>query len=481
MPDYEPVIGMECHAELLTESKMFCGCVNEFGGEPNTRCCPVCVGMPGSLPVMNKLAVEHVIRASLALNCSINRHAKFDRKNYYYPDLPKGYQISEYDIPIGVSGWLDIEVNGETKRVHIRRVHLEEDTGKLFHVVGDESCVDYNRSGVPLMEIVTEFPPDIHSAEEARAYLTKLRAILTDIGVCDGKMEQGSLRAEPNVSVRPVGSEMFGTKTEIKNLNSFKAVHKGIEYETARQAEVIESGGKVAQETRGWNEGKQQTFAQRSKEVEQEYRYFPEPDLVPLDIRDDWIAAVRASMPELPDAKRARFISDYGIPAYDAAFLTETRALADYYEQVAKTSGDGKSSSNWVMGDLAKLLNADGKDIADCPVLPERLAAMIQLIADGTISGKIAKSLLEEMYATGGDPTEIIEAKGWKTIKDTGAVIAIIDKVFADNAEVVTAIMANGQVQKRGFLVGQVMKASQGKADPQEVNRLIDERLNAAN
>jgi aspartyl-tRNA(Asn)/glutamyl-tRNA(Gln) amidotransferase subunit B len=479
MPEYEPVVGMECHAELLTESKMFCGCKNEFGGEPNTRCCPVCTGMPGSLPVMNRVAVEHVIRTALALNCTINRHAKFDRKNYYYPDLPKGYQISEYDIPIGVKGWLDIEVNGETKRVHIRRVHLEEDTGKLFHVIGDESYVDYNRSGVPLMEIVTEFPPDIHSADEARAYLTKLRAILTYIGVCDGKMEQGSLRAEPNVSVCLSGSDQFGTKTEIKNLNSFKAVQKGIEYETARQAEVIEGGGKVAQETRGWNEAKQQTFSQRSKEVEQEYRYFPEPDLVPLNIQDEWVEQVRATMPELPDARRVRFMAEYGLPAYDAAFLTETRALADYYEQVAQTSGDAKASSNWVMGDLSRLLNAESKDIAECPVSPERLAAMIRLIADGTISGKIAKSLIEEMVATAGDPAEIIEAKGWKTIKDTGAVVAIVDKVFADNAEVVTAIKENGQSQKRGFLVGQVMKASQGKADPQEVNRLIDERLNA--
>lgn len=479
MPEYEPVVGMECHAELLTESKMFCGCKNEFGGEPNTHCCPVCLGMPGSLPVMNKVAVEHVIRTSLALNCQINRHAKFDRKNYYYPDLPKGYQISEYDIPIGVKGWLDIEVNGETKRVHIRRVHLEEDTGKLFHGVGDESYVDYNRSGVPLMEIVTEFPPDIHSADEAKEYLTKLRAILTYIGVCDGKMEQGSLRAEPNVSVRLQGSDTFGTKTEIKNLNSFRAVQRGIEYETQRQAEVLESGGRVAHETRGWNEGKQQTFSQRSKEVEQEYRYFPEPDLVPLDLHEGWIAEIRATLPELPDARRTRFMEAYSLSAYDADFLTETRALADYYEEAVISGGEAKAVANWVMGDLARLLNADSKDITDCPVPPGELAGMVTLIADGTISGKIAKALIEEMYATGKAPAVIVEEKGWKTIKDTGAVVALVEQVFADNPDVVAAIKEKGLVQKRGFLVGQVMKASQGKADPQEVNRLIDERLNA--
>jgi aspartyl-tRNA(Asn)/glutamyl-tRNA(Gln) amidotransferase subunit B len=477
MPEYEPVVGMECHAELLTESKMFCGCANAFGGEPNTRCCPVCAGLPGSLPVMNKKAVEHVIRAALALNCRINRHAKFDRKNYYYPDLPKGYQISQYDVPIGVQGWLDIEVNGQTKRVHIRRVHLEEDTGKLFHVVGNESYVDYNRSGVPLMEIVTDFPPDIHSAEEARAYLVKLRSILTFIGVCDGKMEQGSLRCEPNVSIRVVGSDTFGTKTEIKNLNSFKAVQKGIEYEVARQRELLERGERVTQETRGWNDAKQITFSQRSKEVEQEYRYFPEPDLVPLDISDAWIEQVRATLPELPDARRTRFIAEYGLSAYDAGLLIESKALADYFEAVARDCGDGKAAANWIMGDLARLLNAGNTDIADCPIPPWNLAAMVRFIADGTISGKIAKTLIEEMFATGGDPATIIEVKGWKTIKDTGAVRALVEKVFAENPQIVADIKERGLVNKRGFLVGQVMKASQGKADPQEVNRLIDERL----
>ena len=479
MPEYEPVIGMECHAELLTESKMFCGCRNAFGGVPNTRCCPVCTGMPGALPVMNKKAVEHVIRTALALNCTINPNAKFDRKNYFYPDLPKGYQISEYDAPIGVKGWLDIEVDGKTTRVHIRRVHLEEDTGKLFHIAGDEneSFIDLNRSGVPLMEIVTEFPPDIHSAEEARAYLMKLRAILTYIGVCDGKMEEGSLRCEPNVSVRLKGSDTFGTKTEIKNLNSFRAVQRGIEYEVERHIGLIERGERIMQETRGWNEATQSTFSQRSKEVEQEYRYFPEPDLVPLQIASDWIESLRATLPELPDARRTRFTEAYGLPAYDASLLTETRALADYFEETAQLSGDPKAASNWIMGDLTRLLNANNVDIAACPIPPANLAAMIRLIDEGTISGKIAKSLIEEMFATGGEPAQIVEEKGWKTLKDTGTLTALVEKVIAENQQIVADIREKGLVQKKGFLVGQVMKGSQGKADPQEVNCLIDELL----
>jgi aspartyl-tRNA(Asn)/glutamyl-tRNA(Gln) amidotransferase subunit B len=477
MPEYEPVVGMECHAELLTESKMFCGCRNTFGGEPNTRCCPVCVGMPGSLPVANRQAVEHVMRTALALNCRINPHPKFDRKNYFYPDVPKGYQISEYDEPIGVGGWLDVEVGGETKRIHIRRVHLEEDTGKLFHVAGDESYVDLNRSGVPLMEIVTEFPPDIHTAEEARAYVARLRAILTFIDACDGRMEEGSLRCEPNVSVRARGSNEFGVKTEIKNLNSFRAVHKGIEFEVQRQIDLISRGEPVIQETRGWNDARQVTFSQRSKEVEQEYRYFPEPDLVPLEISDAWIEEVRATMPELPDARRARFVSQFGLPPYDAAVLTESRALADYFEAVATISKEPKAAANWIMGDLTRLQNVDNRDISGCPISAQDLAGMLGLISNGTISGKIAKSLIEEMYATSRPPEVIVEEKGWKTITDSGAVAAIVDSVMEANAAIVADIRDKGLVQKRGFLVGQVMKASQGKADPKEVNRLLDERL----
>ncbi len=477
MSDYEPVVGMECHAELLTESKMFCNCRNEFGGDPNTRCCPVCLALPGSLPVANRKAVEFVILTSIALNCSITRHARFDRKNYFYPDLPKGYQISQYDHPIGTGGWIDIEVNGETKRIHIRRVHLEEDTGKLFHTVGNNSFVDLNRAGVPLMEIVTEFPPDIHSADEARAYLMKLRAILTYLGVCDGKMEQGSLRCEPNVSVRKVGSNAFGTKTEIKNLNSFRAVQRGIEYEVDRQVSLLENGERVAQETRGWNEARGVTYPQRSKEVEQEYRYFPDPDLVALQITDEWIEQIRASMPELPDAKLNRFQSEYGLTHTDALQLTETRAIGDYFELTAKSCNDARSAANWIMGDLSRLLNADNCEISACSITPEKLGAMITMINSGTISGKLAKSLIERMYVTGDDPASIAEREGLLVMRDTGALQAAVLKVLDDNANIVTDIKEKGQVGKKGFLVGQVMKATGGKADPKEVNRLIDERL----
>ncbi|MEP6755501.1 MAG: Asp-tRNA(Asn)/Glu-tRNA(Gln) amidotransferase subunit GatB [Chthonomonadales bacterium] len=475
MANYEAVIGMEVHAELLTESKMFCSCRNAFGGEPNTRCCPVCLGMPGSLPVMNRTAVEHVIRASLALNCTITRNAKFDRKNYFYPDLPKGYQISEYDLPIGRDGYLDIEVEGKTTRVHILRVHLEEDTGKLFHVLGDESEVDYNRSGVPLMEIVTAFPPDMHTAEEARAYLTKLRAILTYIGVTDGKMEEGSLRCEPNLSVRLVGSDTFGTKTEIKNLNSFRAVYKGTQFEVSRQIELLEGGGTVVQETRGWNDTKQATFGQRSKEGEQEYRYFPEPDLVPLSIDDAWIDGIRNSMPELPDAARIRFVESYGIPAYDADVLTQTREMASFYERTVKFGGDPKAASNWMMGEFARLLNATNTEVNDSKITPEKLGGLIKLVAGGTVSGKMAKAIFEKMFETGADGASLAEAEG-PQIKDEGALTAIIDSTIAAQTEVWNALL-EGDEKKFGFLVGQVMKETKGKGNPQEINRLLKERL----
>jgi aspartyl-tRNA(Asn)/glutamyl-tRNA(Gln) amidotransferase subunit B len=475
MPEYEAVIGMEVHSELLTESKMFCGCRNAFGGEPNTRCCPVCLGMPGSLPVMNRKAVEHVIRTALSLDCSITRNAKFDRKNYYYPDLPKGYQISEYDLPIGVNGWLDIEVEGTAKRVHIRRVHLEEDTGKLFHVAGDESEVDYNRSGVPLMEIVTEFPPDMHTADEARAYLTKLRSILTYIGVSDGKMEEGSLRCEPNLSVRVQGSDTFGTKTEIKNLNSFRAVYRGTEYEIERQIAVLERGEAVVQETRGWNEARGQTFSQRTKEEAHDYRYFPEPDLVPLDISDDWLDDIRRTMPELPHAARTRFVEQYGLPAYDADILTQTRASADFFEEAARNCGDAKSVSNWMMGDLARMLNVSNQEISDSKVSPAHLGGLIRLISDGTLSGKMAKAIFERMFESGADPRKLAEAEG-PQISDESALGAIIDTVIAEQRAVWQALV-DGDEKKKGFFVGQVMKASQGKANPPEVNRLLEERL----
>jgi aspartyl-tRNA(Asn)/glutamyl-tRNA(Gln) amidotransferase subunit B len=475
MPDYLADIGMEVHAELLTESKMFCGCRNAFGGDPNTRCCPVCLGMPGSLPVMNRKAVAHVIRTALALNCSITRNAKFDRKNYYYPDLPKGYQISEYDLPIGVNGWLDVEAEGRTTRVHIRRVHLEEDTGKLFHVAGDESHVDYNRSGVPLMEIVTEFPPDMHTAEEARAYLTKLRAILTYVGVSDGKMEEGSLRCEPNLSVRVKGAETLGTKTEIKNLNSFRAVYRGTEYEIERQIGLLERGEAVAQETRGWNEAKGRTFPQRSKEEAHDYRYFPEPDLLPLNISDEWVEELRRTMAELPDATRARFVAEYGLPAYDADQLTQTRATAAFFEEAARLSGDPKAVSNWMMGDLARLLNASNKEIGESRLTPAHLATLLRLMAHGSISGKMAKGIFEKVFETGEDPKALAEAEG-PQIRDESALAGIIEGVILEQRAVWDALVG-GDDKKMGFFVGQVMKASQGKASPPEANRLLKERL----
>lgn len=476
MPEYEPVIGMECHAELLTESKMFCRCPNQFGGEPNTRCCPVCMGLPGSLPVPNRRAVEYVIRTALALNCEVNRQTRFDRKNYFYPDLPKGYQISQYDLPIGVRGWLDIEVDGRTTRVQIRRVHLEEDTGKLLHTVGDESEVDFNRSGVPLMEIVTEFPPDIHSAEEARAYLVKLRSILTFLGVCDGKMEQGSLRCEPNVSVRLMGSGEFGVKTEIKNLNSFRAVYRGVEHEVERQIGLLKRGEKIIQETRGWNEAQGATYSMRSKELEQEYRYFPEPDIPPMLITGDWLEEIRRTMPELPDAKRNRFLNQYGLSEYDADLLTETRAIASYFEAVPGVADDPKSVANWITGDLARLLNAHNEEIDQCRIIPQRLGDMIDMIKSGVISGKIAKTIFDEMYESGRSAGELVAQHGLTQISDEAALAAMVDRVVEAEAEVVAAIQ-NGKVNKFGYLVGQVMKESQGRANPQEVNRLLKKRL----
>ncbi|MCC6731562.1 MAG: Asp-tRNA(Asn)/Glu-tRNA(Gln) amidotransferase subunit GatB [Chthonomonadales bacterium] len=478
MPEYEAAIGMEVHAELLTGSKMFCGCRNAFGGEPNTRCCPVCTGMPGSLPVMNRRAVEHVIRAALALNCRVSPDARFDRKNYFYPDLPKGFQISQYERPIGIEGWLGIDTEAGPKRVRIRRVHLEEDTGKLLHLATGESAVDFNRSGVPLMEIVTEFPPDMRTAEEARAYLTKLRAVLTYIGVSDGKMEEGSLRCEPNLSVRPVGSAGLGTKTEIKNLNSFRAVYRGIEYETARQIGVLRSGGAVAQETRGWDDARGQTFTQRSKEVEQEYRYFPEPDLVPLQIDEEWVDRIRRAMPELPDAARARFVEQYELPPHAADALTQTRATADFFEEAALTSGDPRAAANWMIGDLARLLNASGTEITDSRVSPRHLADMLALMAEGVISGKMAKGIFEEMFATGVSARALADRAG-PQVSDTAAIAAWLEEAIAAEPRVWQEL-CGGDTRKQGYFVGQVMKASRGKANPAEVNRVLRARMEGA-
>ena len=476
MINYEPVVGMECHAELLTHSKMFCGCANEFGGAPNTRTCPVCLGLPGSLPVMNGQAVALVLRTALALNCEISRDCLFARKNYFYPDLPKGYQISQYDDPIGVKGHLDITLeDGTSKRVHIRRVHLEEDTGKLIHAGGNESEVDYNRSGVPLMEIVTEFPPDIFSADEARAYLEKLRSILIYLGVSDGKMEEGHLRAEPNLSIRPIGTDGVGVKTEIKNLNSFKSVYKGIQYEVERQSAVLERGDAVRQETLGWNDLRNETYHMRFKEEEQEYRYFPEPDLVPLHFDDADIDAARAALPELPDAKRARFEAQYGLRPYDAEILTASRPLAEYYEQATGDGVDPKAVANYVTGELARLLNASGQEITETKIEPRQLRELIKLRDGGKITNAVAKQVLDEMFQTGQAAQAVVDGKGLAVVSDD-AIAAEVDTVLAANPDVVAKIKA-GNDKSKGFLTGQVMRALRGQGKPDVVNRLIDERL----
>lgn len=493
---WETNIGMEVHAELLTESKMFCSCRNTFGGEPNTRCCPVCLGLPGALPVINRQAVEHVIRTALALHCTISPVTRFDRKNYLYPDLPKGYQISQYDQPIGANGWLDIEAEGITRRVHIRRVHLEEDTGKLMHLADQpgspsaaeprrrgappptgrhESAVDYNRSGVPLMEIVTEFPPDMRSAAEARAYLVALRSLLTYIGVSDGRMEQGSLRCEPNVSVRPQGAERFGTKTEIKNLNSLRAVYRGIEYEVGRQIAILEAGGAVTQETLGWNDARQQTVLQRSKELEQEYRYFPEPDLPPIHVDEAWLGRIRSSLPELPEQARARLMRDHGIGTHEADWLTQTPVYAGYFSRAVAEGASPADAASWMMGDLARLLNASGTDLADAKVAPEDLAKLLAMVAKGDISGKMAKGFLERMFETGASPADLAAQEGGQ-ISDGAALQGLIDRVILEQGEVWNAILA-GDDRKLTFLMGQIMKASRGKANPQETRRLLNRRI----
>ncbi len=485
MTEYEPIIGMEVHSELLTESKMFCGCKVAFGGEPNTRCCPVCLGLPGSLPVVNARAVDFVVRTALALNCTISEYSIFHRKNYFYPDLPKGYQVSQYgDTPIGQHGYVEITVGGKTKRIAIRRVHLEEDTGKLLHVEGDRSRVDYNRSGVPLMEIVTDHDPDpgrdqINSAEEAREYLVRLRAILLYLGVADGKLEEGSLRCEPNISVRPVGSKTFGTRTEIKNLASFKAVFGGVEYEIKRQIKANEKDEKIIHETRRWDDANNKTAVMRTKEMEQEYRYFPEPDLVPMTFDPAVVEEVRSALPELPQEKIQRFVEQYGISEVDAEVLTDSRHMADFYDTAAKSYKDPKTVANWVMGDFMRLLNAKGIEAHDSKITPAALVEMLKLIDDGTISGKIAKTVFDEMFESGKPPAWIIKEKGLVQISDESAIEQAIVKVLAANPDELERYHA-GKLELIGFFVGQVMRETRGKANPGVVNKVLREMLEAA-
>jgi aspartyl-tRNA(Asn)/glutamyl-tRNA(Gln) amidotransferase subunit B len=478
---YEAVIGLEVHVELKTRSKIFCSSATEFGADPNSHVCPVCLGLPGVLPVVNRQVVAYAIKAALALNCEIAEFCKFDRKNYYYPDMPKNYQISQYDLPLARNGYLEIEVDGRRKRVGIVRLHMEEDTGKLVHqgtiTTTPYSLVDYNRAGVPLIEIVSA--PDLRTPEEARAYMEKLRSVIQYTGVSDCRMEEGSLRCDANVSVRPVGSRELGVKTEIKNLNSFRSLQRALAYEIQRQIEVLEEGGRIVQETRTWDEGRGVTLSMRTKEEAHDYRYFPEPDLVPLVIDRAWVEEIRRTLPELPDARRARFMEQYGLSAYDAGVLTATREMADYFEECLQHYPDPKTVANWVMGDLSRLLNAANAEITACRVRPAQLGQMLRLIDRGTISGKIGKALLEEMFISGRDPEEIVREKGLVQITDEGALAAVVEEVMAAHPKVVEDYR-KGKEKALGFLVGQVMKATKGKASPEVVNRLFRERLRPA-
>lgn len=473
---YETVIGLEVHVELHTNSKIFCGCSTAFGAPPNTHTCPICLGHPGVLPVLNRQAVEYAMKAAMALNCTISDVSKFDRKNYFYPDSPKAYQISQYDQPIGLNGWIDIEVDGKTKRIGITRLHLEEDAGKLTHVDGGyASLVDFNRVGTPLVEIVSE--PEISSPEEAKAYLEKLRAIMQYCEVSDVKMEEGSLRCDANISLRPWGQKEFGTKAELKNMNSFRGVQRGLEYEQFRQAEVLDEGGEIVQETRRWDEAQGKTFSMRGKEQAHDYRYFPDPDLVSVHISEEWKEAVRATIPELPDARKARYTSEYGLPDYDAAVITASKQLADFFEDSLNYTKDAKSVSNWIMGDLLGYLNANNLELSQVKITGQGLGEMIGLIEKGTISSKIAKTVFKEMLESGKLPAQIVEEKGLVQISDEGAIKSIVEQVVANNPQSVEDYKA-GKQKAIGFLVGQVMKESKGKANPALVNKLLVEVLN---
>ncbi|RUT28915.1 Asp-tRNA(Asn)/Glu-tRNA(Gln) amidotransferase subunit GatB [Paenibacillus zeisoli] len=468
---YETVIGLEVHVELHTKSKIFCGCSTEFGAPPNTHTCPVCLGHPGVLPVLNRQAVDYAIKAAMALNCEIGDVSKFDRKNYFYPDSPKAYQISQFDQPIALNGYIDIEVNGTTKRIGITRLHLEEDAGKLTHVDGGyASLVDFNRVGTPLIEIVSE--PEISSPEEARAYLEKMRAIMQYCDVSDVKMEEGSLRCDANISLRPHGQKELGTKAELKNMNSFRGVQRGLEYEQFRQAEALDEGEAIVQETRRWDEAQGKTLSMRGKEQAHDYRYFPDPDLVKIYIDQDWKDRIRATIPELPDARKARYTTELGLPSYDAGVITSSKPVADLFEESLKYTSDAKSVANWIMGDLLGHLNSTGQELSEVKLTGQGLGEMIGLIEKGTISSKIAKTVFKEMLSSGKLPQVIVEEQGLVQISDEGAILAIVNEVVAENPASVEDYKA-GKDKAIGFLVGQVMKRSKGKANPGLVNKLL--------
>ena len=473
--NYETVIGLEVHAELSTNTKIFCDCTTKFGGEENTHCCPICTGMPGALPVLNKKVVDYAIKAGLATNCSITPFGKQDRKNYFYPDLPKAYQVSQYDLPICQNGYIDIEVEGQKKRIGITRIHIEEDAGKLMHdEEGMSSLVDYNRGGVPLIEIVTE--PDMRSPEEAKAFLKALKAILQYIDVSDCKMQEGSLRCDVNLSIRPIGQEAFGTRTEMKNINSFKAAVRAMAYEAKRQADLIASGEKVQQETRRWDDAKGKGYAMRSKEEAHDYRYFPEPDLVPIVIDEAWIEDIRKTLPELPDARKQRYISEYKLPAYDAELLTSSRTLAEFFDACIAQGAQAKTVSNWLMGDLMRILNDKEMEPEEIPFPAQYIAKLLSLIEKGTISGSIAKKVLDTMFAENKDPEQIVKEKGLVQINDASQLTQIVQGVLDNNPKSVEDYKS-GKKQVVGFLVGQVMKETKGKANPQMVNQLLQQTL----
>ena len=478
MNDWEAVIGLEIHAQLQTKTKIFCGCSTGFGAAPNSQVCPVCLGLPGALPVLNTQAVDYAIKAALALGCAVQPESIFARKNYFYPDLPKGYQISQYERPLALRGGLEIAVDSTTKWVGLTRIHMEEDAGKSLHEGFPDSdrrtYVDYNRSSVPLIEIVSE--PDMRSAAEAAEFFSRLRDILVWIGVNDGNMEEGSLRCDANVSVRPRGESKFGTKAEIKNVNSFRYVEKAIDYEIARQIDVLDGGGRVVQETRLWDSATGRTNSMRSKEEAHDYRYFPEPDLPPLIVDDARIARVRASLPELPAARRQRFVTQYAIPEYDAGVLTDYAGLADYFEAVAAAAGNAKAASNWVMGELLRTMKERGHDALDTPLEAVRLAGLVRLVDNGTISSSIGKDVFGKMYESGRSADEIVAAEGLAQVGDESALLEIIRGVIAANADAVAQYRA-GKMQTFGFLVGQVMKASKGKANPKLANELLKREL----
>ena len=473
--EFEAVIGIEVHAELSTKTKIYCGCENSFGGEINTHCCPICTGMPGTLPKLNEKVVEYAIKAGLAMNCEIEKNSKQDRKNYFYPDLPKAYQISQFDLPLCHDGYIDINVNGGKKRIGITRIHIEEDAGKSLHdVVPGKSLMDYNRCGVPLIEIVSE--PDMRSVEEAGEYLETLKSILKYIGVSDCKMQEGSLRCDVNVSVRPIGQKEYGIRSEMKNVNTFSGALRGIEYEIKRHTEILKAGGTITQETRRWDDAKGESLPLRSKEDAQDYRYFPEPDLMPIVTSDEKIEEIRKTIPELPHIKRDRYVKEFSLPEYDASQLTEERSVAEFFEATIKCGASPKAASNWIMGDIFRIMKEKYVGIDEINVTPENLAAMIEQIEKGVISNTAAKQVMEEMTKTGDSPANIIERLGLKQMNDESAILDIIHTAFEANPQSI-ADYKGGKDRAVGFLVGQVMRLSKGKANPAAVNKLILEEL----